>query len=129
MVLLVGALMLSTMSFIDGKVNSIPRVCIAGNQILGTRYAILELRGGATKIRVNRKSKKLGPMVMISAFVKSMFDPTFGVGDIEQTPSKNLKSKMKKGKKMKLGTGGATHAGAVFSGATAGPVCGPNGCV
>lgn len=94
------------------------------------------MRGGATKMKVRRKTKKkLGLTLMISSYFKSMFDPTFGIEDVEDEDDgfksrKVSKSKMK-GKTRKLGSGGGNNVaahGSMFTGGTAGPVCGPNGC-
>ena len=40
--------------------------------------ALFKIRGGARVNVKRRKKKKLGMSVMISSFIKSMFDPTFG---------------------------------------------------
>lgn len=91
---------------------------------------LLKIRGGATKLKVRRKTKKLGVSLMMTSFVKSIFDPTFGLDDFDDDSSTTVKkSKLKKsGKKQKLGSGGGEAHGSMFTGSV-GAVCGPNGCV
>jgi len=84
--------------------------------------------------RTPAKKRKMGLFILMKSFTKSIFDPTFGVDDINNdiNPNHHDGKQYKRGQKKKF-TGknnklGSTPHGSIFSGGAAGPVCGPGGC-